>query len=112
MGNRYRTTKTKRVTETNSRKTKTKEILKTQVIPQVATSEGDIFILARYGDRLDQMAYRYYNDASLWWYIAQANNIGKGTWFITPGTVLRIPEKPSSEFDLTNELQMYNEKYR
>lgn len=112
MGNRYRTTKTKTISETSGRKTKTKQLLKTQIIPQVATSGGDIFILSKYGDRLDQLAYKYYEDASLWWYIAQANNIGKGTWYITPGSVLRIPFKPTSEFELTNELQTYNEKYR
>lgn len=96
----------------NDRKIKTKEVLKTQIIPQIATMESDIFIYTTYGQRLDQLAYKYYDDASLWWYIAKANNLGKGTWAIKPGTVLRIPAKPNSEFDLVNELQIYNEKYR
>jgi hypothetical protein len=112
MGNRYRSVKTKTAIETSGRKSKSKEILNTQIIPQVSTTSGDVFILSRFGDRLDIYAYQFYNDASLWWYIAQANNLGKGTWYIKPGTVIRVPEKPGSEFELSNELQTYNEKYR
>lgn len=42
------------------------------------------------GDRLDQLAYRYLHDPTLWWIIAEYNHI---MWFqnITVGQVLRIP---------------------
>lgn len=112
MPNRYEYVKKRRVSEIVGRKTTTNEILKTQIIPQVDIDAGDIFILSVIGDRLDRLAYLYYDDASLWWFIAKANNLGKGTWAIPPGTVLRIPAKVDSEFTLLTELQKYNEQYR
>jgi hypothetical protein len=112
MPNRYQYVKKRYSKDSSNRKTTTKEILKTQIIPQIDTNGGDIFILSKMGDRLDRLAYLYYEDASLWWFIAKANNIGKGTWAINPGTVLRIPAKVDSEFTLLTELQKYNEQYR
>jgi nucleoid-associated protein YgaU len=29
----------------------------------------------------------------MWWLIAEANAVGKGTFIITPGTLLRIPKQ-------------------
>lgn len=112
MPNRYEYIELRDSKDTTGRKTVNKRILKTQIIPQVGTDPGDIFILSKMGDRLDRLAYLYYNDASLWWFIAKANNLGKGTWAVTPGTVLRIPAKVDSEFTLLTELQKYNEQYR
>ena len=104
MANRYQYVRKKRTSDTTGRKTTTNEVLKTQIIPQIDIDRGDIFILSVIGDRLDRLAYLYYDDASLWWFIAKANNLGKGTWFIPPGTVLRIPAKVDSEFTLLTEL--------
>lgn len=42
------------------------------------------------GQRLDSIAGKVYNDATLWWIIAAASNIGWGLQ-VPPGTVLRIP---------------------
>jgi len=36
-------------------------------------------------------AYRYYNDVSLWWIIAVANNLGKGKLSLDINKQLRIP---------------------
>jgi hypothetical protein len=44
----------------------------------------------REGDRLDTVAGRFYGDASLWWVIAAASEIGWGLQ-APPGTFLRIP---------------------
>jgi nucleoid-associated protein YgaU len=112
MATRYNNVKIKNTIDNSDRKSVIKKVFSTQIIPQVSTTPGDIFILSKIGDRLDRLAYLYYNDASLWWYIAQANNLGKGTWAIKPGTVLRIPGKVDNEFVLINELSIYNEKYR
>lgn len=112
MPNRYQYVKKRQSKDNTNRKTITKDVLKTQIIPQIDTNSGDIFILSKIGDRLDRLAYLYYEDASLWWFIAKANNIGKGTWAVAPGTVLRIPAKVDSEFTLLTELQKYNEQYR
>jgi nucleoid-associated protein YgaU len=59
--------------------------------PKIEKSIDDIYIISRVGDRLDQLAYEYYSDQNLWWVIAQANNIGKGTLAIDPGIRIRIP---------------------
>lgn len=111
MTNRYEYVK-KRTTEKIGPKTTTSTIISTNVIPQIASNPSDIFVLSKAGDRLDRMAYLYYNDSSLWWYIAKANNLGKGTWAVPSGVVLRIPAKVDSQFTLLTELQQYNEEYR
>lgn len=56
---------------------------------------GDIYIESKIGDRLDLLAVKYFKDARLWYVIAIANNLGKGTFFIEPGTRLRIPNSNS-----------------
>ena len=61
--------------------------------PKIEKSADDIYIIARHGDRLDLLAYEYYGDQSHWWVLAQANNIGKGTFAIKPGIRVRIPSK-------------------
>ena len=42
-------------------------------------------------DRLDKIAYDFYQDATLWWVIAAANGIGKGTLVVPVNTRLIIP---------------------
>ena len=42
-------------------------------------------------NRLDILALKFYNDSSLWWIIAHANNIFDAFTEITRGTILRIP---------------------
>ena len=56
------------------------------IIPE---SDDDLYVISQYGDRLDLLAYKYYNDATLWWYIAKANNLKVIN--ISEGTSLRIP---------------------
>ena len=45
----------------------------------------------KYGDRLDALAAKFYQDSSLWWIIARANEIRTGKPTIAPDTKLRIP---------------------
>ena len=60
--------------------------------PNIPLSESDVYVITTVGDRLDSLAYSYYNDATLWWVIAAANNNAtKGALYPTPGTQLRIP---------------------
>lgn len=60
--------------------------------PNIPLSENDIYVITTIGDRLDYLAYTYYNDSELWWIIAAANNnTNKGFLFPVPGTQLRIP---------------------
>jgi len=40
---------------------------------------------------LDLLANQYYRDASLWWILATANNLGKSGMMVPPGLQIRIP---------------------
>jgi len=71
-------------------KNNTKIISKTTTIySSIPESDDDIYIITQDGDRLDLLANTYYNDSSLWWYIAKANNLK--VMNIPIGTSLRIP---------------------
>lgn len=72
--------------------------------PNIPLSENDLYVVTGIGDRLDNLAYRYYRDSSLWWIISAANNnITRGSMFPTPGTQLRIP------IDIRSALRIYNQ---
>lgn len=51
---------------------------------------SDIYIIAQETDFLDSMALKYYKDPTLWWVIAQANNIKRSLKAPT-GKQIRIP---------------------
>jgi nucleoid-associated protein YgaU len=61
--------------------------------PEIPKTTQDYYIVTRAGDRLDNIAYEYYEDASQWWVLAQANHLGKGTFHVPAGIRLRIPAK-------------------
>jgi len=71
--------------------------------PNIPLSESDVYVITNVGDRLDNLAYSYYNDATLWWIISVANNnITNGALFPEPGTQLRIPTNVSNIIELYN----------
>ena len=55
----------------------------------IPETNGDIWVITQHGDRLDNLAFQFYGDQSLWWYIAKANYLSFMT--IPTGTSLRIP---------------------
>ena len=59
--------------------------------PKIDAQSTDIYIITRSGDRLDNLAYAYYQDTTKWWVIAVANNLGKGTFAVPAGIQIRIP---------------------
>ena len=65
----------------------------TIIFPATPESNGDLYIQTTTPDRLDKLAYIFYEDATLWWVIAAANGLGKGTYLVPSNTRLRIPEK-------------------
>ena len=71
-------------------------VYETTMYPTINLDENDIYIYSKDGDRLDTLAHKYYKNPSLWWIIAQANHIGKGTLVIKPGIQLRIPTNVAS----------------
>ena len=74
--------------------------------PEIPLSDEDQFIFPKDGSRLDNLAFEYYNDASLWWVIAQANGLGKGRTVLNPNFQVRIPgniTKIIANFNALNE---------
>ena len=63
---------------------KGQRVLVPTIYPTIPISDNDQFVYPQDGDRLDNLAYKYYNDASLWWVIAQANELGKGRTILNP----------------------------
>jgi hypothetical protein len=77
---------------------------KGKLYPDIPFSESDEYIITTVGDRLDNIAYSYYLDTTLWWVIAAANNnITKGALYPEPGTQLRVPT------DINSVLNLYNQ---
>lgn len=69
--------------------------------PNIPLSESDVYVITTVGDRLDNLAFSYYRDATLWWIIAAANNNAtKGALYPEPGTQLRIPTDVNSVLNL------------
>ena len=62
-----------------------------KIYPNIPESFMDIHIATETGDRLDTLAYQFYNDSSLWWIIASANHIHTAPIGFADGTILRIP---------------------
>ena len=54
----------------------------TLIIPVPEPSSSDVFIQVTSADRLDLLAYKFYGDASLWYVIASANGLGKGSLMV------------------------------
>jgi len=84
---------------------KGQRVLVSTLYPQIPLSDEDKFVYPKDGDRLDNLAFRYYNDASLWWVIAQANGLGKGRTILNPNFKIRIPGNLQSilaDFDSLN----------
>jgi hypothetical protein len=78
--------------QTNSEKLRQQ----TTILPNVV-GVSDTYIQTITIERLDTLADRFYGDATLWWVIAAANGIGKGTLRVPRGVKLRIPNITSDE---------------
>ena len=52
-----------------------KLVYRSTLFESVPVGPNDTYIITQSGDRLDLLAYRFYGDVSLWWYIARANNV-------------------------------------
>jgi len=101
---RYQQNQTKITNKFNKR---TKKVYGTIIYPKIERHEEDFYIDVLVEDRLDNLAYQYYEDVTLWWIIANANKldrasnygitqkmdkgIGKGSMFVEPGQRIRIP---------------------
>lgn len=85
MANRFRNHETQKLKDG-------REVYRTKIYPNIPPSDKDIYIVTQTGDRLDTLANQFYGDSSLWWIISTANNIHDGTFAVSDGTTLRIPQ--------------------
>ena len=89
------------------RSLKGKRYLKQTKYPSIPLSNNDIQILTDSGDRLDNLAFQFYGDTSYWIWIVLANpdKLRRDSYYVSPGTQLRIPADISvimSEFKRLN----------
>ena len=63
----------------------------TRLYPIIPVDPTDIYVVTNETDTLDNLAFKYYKNPSLWWVLAQANNIGKGKLSVPAGIQLRVP---------------------
>ena len=68
-----------------------KRVYKMTIYPPIIPSYTDLQVITNEADYLDTLAYKYYGDPTLFWIIANANNIGKGRFSVKAGMTLRIP---------------------
>jgi hypothetical protein len=66
-----------------------------QLLPYIEPSDSDIVIITEEEDRLDLLAYQFYNDPNLWWVIAVYNNLTDIDLKLEAGLQLRIPNRAS-----------------
>ena len=76
--------------------------------PNIPFRSNDIYVLTTVGDRLDSIAYQFYNDVRLWWIIATANpqTIRRDSYNLKPNLEIRIPGNVSlivKEFERLNQ---------
>lgn len=91
-------------TTLNNKYTK-KKYLGSVLYPKIKPNDNDLYIVSQQGDRLDILASKYYNDSSLWWIIAVANNLNNASLSIEPGIQMRIPINVSK---ILNDLEKLN----
>ena len=72
------------------------------LIYPVINTAADTFIRTTSIERLDKLAKIFYEDSSLWWIIAAANGLGKGTYVVPQNTRLRIPDKTNMQQVINN----------
>jgi len=78
-----------RYKNTKKQKINKKSYYTTTIYSKVPKKNTDMYFIAVDGDRCDNLAFRFYGDSQLWWFIARVNNLTTNN--IPAGTSLRIP---------------------
>jgi len=63
----------------------------TNIYPTIQPTNNDYYIITTINDRLDLIAFDFYQDSSLWWIIASANALPGDSIYPPIGVQLRIP---------------------
>tara|TARA_Y100001973_G_C5194596_1_gene333345 strand:- start:1787 stop:2056 length:270 start_codon:yes stop_codon:yes gene_type:complete len=79
----------KRYQSTSQNRKNNKSYKGTTIYNSVPERDDDLHFIAQQGDRCDNLAFKFYGDVSLWWFIARVNNLKTNN--IPAGTELRIP---------------------
>jgi len=66
-----------------------KNYYNTTIYSKVPKRDTDQYFIAQDGDRCDNLAFEFYGNSNLWWFIARVNNLKTNN--IPAGTSLRIP---------------------
>jgi len=96
MASRYQTIQTTKLNTTGSL------YYVTNVYPTIAPTDGDYYVITTIEDRLDLLAYDFYQDSSLWWVIASANALPGDSIYPPVGVQLRIPTNLQSILNTYN----------
>ena len=81
-----------------------KRVFKPTMYPKIPIRDSDIFIYPKFGDRLDNLAQKYYGDVSLWWIIAKANNLDAAHIGLEMDKQIRIPMQTDLILDALREM--------
>ncbi len=77
--------------------------------PDIPLSENDIYMYTMRGDRLDNLAYQFYKDSTLWWILLVANpDVPNDSLYPTIGFQLRIPQDISDIINSYNSLNTFS----
>jgi len=99
MFNRYKYTYNKKDSKTGIR------YKRPTLYPEIPEKDSDIIHTVVVGERLDLLAYMYYNDSGLWWIISKANSLDPSMTTPKVGTELRIPTETG---EILSKLQTIN----
>ncbi len=102
MPSRYQIISTMK-SDTGIASTSGKTMYKPTYYPNIEAQPDDNYILTGVTDRLDNIAFDFYGDATLWWVVAMVNNLEGGSIYPPTGMYLRIPK------DLSNLISKYNQ---
>ena len=61
--------------------------------PVIPISDSDITLVGIKGQRMDNLAFKYYGNQELWWIIARANNQNNGSMYTEISKEYRIPQE-------------------
>ena len=74
----------------------------TNTYPGITPTNNDYYVITTAGDRLDLLAFDFYQDSSLWGVIASANALPGDSIYPPVGVQLRIPNNLQSILNTYN----------
>ena len=79
-------------------------VYKPTMYPSIPMKDSDTFIAPVVGEKLENLANRFYGDGTLWWIIAKANNINDSTVISNTLKRVRIPTEIQEVLQKLDEL--------